>query len=66
MLYVRMFLIGSLLTGFIIALSGCETHVDTSYNTRWFYEGDDDPYKSRGSGLVTGSGYASYRENERK
>lgn len=66
MLYVRMILISSLLIGFVIALTGCETTVDHSYTTRWYYKGDDDPYKSRASGRTTGSGYTSYRENERK
>ena len=66
MLYVRMFLIGSLLTGFIIALSGCESSYDINHTTRFFFKGDDDPYKSRASGRMTGSGYTGYRENERK
>lgn len=65
MLYARIFLISTLLIGFAVALSGCESSYDINHTTRFFYKGDEDPYKSRGSGRTTGSGYTTFRESER-
>ena len=64
MLKIRILLYTSLALVSVWLLAGCTTSVDTSYTTRWFYKGDDDPYKSRGSGRTTSSGFTTFKEGK--
>jgi len=55
-----------LLVAVVFAVSGCETTIGTKYSTRWFYKGDDDPYKSRASGPTSTHGFTAFGKNRQE
>ena len=62
MLKIRILLYTTFALSCVWLLSGCETSINTDYQTRFFYKGKDDPYMSRGSGITNSTGFVTFNK----